>query len=226
MAGSAGVIVGGAAGTAGVGGVAGVSGTAGTAGTVSAGGDAGGGGVTQVGGSAGQGGVGGVGPIGGGAGLAGMAGVAGFAGPGGAAGGGGMAGTAGVAFWTAPYESSSGPADGHHNEGTACMGCHPGAGGGQAFAFAGTVYQPSGNTGAADVEIGVRVGGQLYTTYSAVGGNFWLLGNAIADWSGAEVLIRNATAESIMLGTQGPPSADCNGASCHTGTTDQLREPS
>ncbi len=241
MAGSAGVIVAGSAGTSGFGGVAGVSGTAGSAGSVSAGGVTGTGGVAQVGGSSGQGGAagagsGGVSPVGGGAGIAGTAGVVGMAGSAGVGGSGGdpgvggLAGTAGVAFWSGPYTGEVPTADwtgADHNEGDACESCHnDGLGTEQDLVFGGTVYVENGNTGVSGIQIGVRVGGQLYTAYSTEGGNFWVIGTPIVDWSDAEVRIRNANGELIMgEPTTGVLSGDCNSADCHTGSQGRLEEP-
>ena len=137
-----------------------------------------------------------------------------------------MAGTAGVAFWSGAYTSQvpANPWAGvDHNEGDACLSCHDGAGGNTGLLFAGTVYPNNGNTGVSGVQIGVRVGGQLYTAYSADRGSFWVVGELAADWSQAEIRIRNANGELQMVGDQQTPSGDCN--SCHGGPQPRLEEP-
>ena len=140
---------------------------------------------------------------------------------GGAVATGGAGGIAGAsAFWTSAYNPAGLPTPdtGNHNAGDECGSCHAGVGGGPAFMFAGTVYI-SGSTPAPNVEVGVRVGGQFYSAYSATNGNFWVLGTPIADWTNAEIRIRNENGEAAMSG-EGDNS--CN--SCHQ-TGSRLLEP-
>ena len=82
------------------------------------------------------------------------------------------------------------------------------------FAFGGTVYQSDGSTPAANVEIGVSTGGQVYTVYSATNGNFWFeAATNSVDWNSAVISIRNENGETTMS-TFG--SGTCN--LCHEDT--------
>ncbi|RLB59804.1 MAG: hypothetical protein DRI90_14960 [Deltaproteobacteria bacterium] len=78
--------------------------------------------------------------------------------------------------------------------------------------FAGTIYQADGTTPAPSVEIGVRDGDTLRTTYSATNGNFWFSDDGgTIDWMTAVVQARNANGDVLMYS---PGEAGCN--SCHT----------
>jgi hypothetical protein len=58
-------------------------------------------------------------------------------------------------------------------------------------------------------------GSNLYTTYSASNGNFWLAGASTINWAKAQVRVRNTNGESIMAGAT--PTSSCN--LCHNSTT-------
>ena len=131
---------------------------------------------------------------------------------------GGTAGAAGSGaapadYWGAAFVAGQlpNPADGNHNAGQSCAGCH--SSGDAAWLFGGTVYQADGTTGAASVEIGVRDGANVYTAYSATNGNFWFPSTGgTVDWANADVRMRNGTGEATMTSTA---TGNCN--SCHTG---------
>ncbi len=75
-----------------------------------------------------------------------------------------------------------------------------------------TVYQANGTDTAANAEIGVWLGGALFTCYSGSGGNFFtnFLGNLA--WTKAAIAVRNANGTTYM-----PANADANGNcnACH-----------
>jgi hypothetical protein len=164
--------------------------------------------------------------------MSGGGGVGTTAGAGGQGGVAGAAGSAGAVFWTDPYNATGGPTDfptGYDDPGTACMSCHGGAGGTPGFVFAGTAYAPGSGNAAPDptVEIGVLADGVFYSAYSATNGNFWFPGTVpIADWSTAEIRIRNASGE-LSMGdlTAQLPNADCNSNGCHSTNATRIREP-
>lgn len=130
---------------------------------------------------------------------------------------GGTANSAVSNFWPASYDASGAPspANGRHHAGADCLmsGCHSSTSS-RNFLFGGTVYQSNGTTGAASVQVGVSVGGKVYTAYSASNGNFWVAAGATAvDLSQAGVKMRSALGEVEKHVTA--VGAGCN--SCHTG---------
>jgi len=132
---------------------------------------------------------------------------------------GGASATGGVSFWTTVTYSSSGspnPPDGHHNPGLNCSQCHVSGSstGATVWLFAGTVYKADGTTPAPNVQVGVSDGTNLYTTYSATNGNFWVPGPGTVNWATAQVRVRNANGELTMAGAT--PASTCN--VCHNAT--------
>ncbi len=115
-------------------------------------------------------------------------------------------------FWDADFvpDQLPTPDTGNHNPGADCMTCHNT--GDYLRLFAGTIYQADGTTPAPSVEIGVRDGDTLRTTYSATNGNFWFSDDGgTIDWMTAIVQARNANGDVLMYS---PGEAGCN--SCHT----------
>ncbi len=132
---------------------------------------------------------------------------------------GGASATGGVSFWTTVTYSTSGspnPPDGHHNPGQNCVQCHVSGSATAAtvFLFAGTVYKADGTTPAPNAQVGVSDGTNLYTTYSATNGNFWVPGPGTVNWATAQVRIRNGNGELTMVGAT--PASTCN--VCHNAT--------
>jgi hypothetical protein len=216
--GAAGSATGGAAGSS-VGGTGG-TGTGGTGTGGSAGSATGGSAGSSTGGTAGASTGGAAGAGTGGAAGAGTGGAAG-AGTGGAAG----AGTGGgSAFWPNAYNANGlpNPSSGQHHKGDNCLTCHTqgGQASGKQWLFGGTVYKADKTTAAPHVEVGVKSGSNVYTTYSANNGNFWLAAGPTVNWGAVEIRIRNSNGEKKM--SSQPNSGGCN--SCHTGTT-ALVEP-
>jgi hypothetical protein len=230
--GGAGVTGGG--GAAGGGGTLGQAGAAGQAGATGAGtgeGGAGAAGSTEDGsvagtgggaggssgstGAAGSGGQGENGAGGGGGRQGGDAGVAGATGAGGGSWGssGGQSGTV-ASWWPTAYDANGtpSPSDGHHQDGESCLSCHTGAGEAPAWLFGGTLYNASGTSGQAHVEVGIRDGVQFYSAFSGENGNVWApQGSSSINWDNAEIRLRNAGGETLMP-SKGD-NGDCN--HCH-----------
>jgi hypothetical protein len=75
------------------------------------------------------------------------------------------------------------------------------------------VYNFSGTTGLAHVEIGVRDGSNFYSAVSAKNGNFWVpQGSSSINWGKAQIRLRNAGGETMMTPSY-PDGGDCN--HCH-----------
>jgi len=131
--------------------------------------------------------------------------------------GGGTGGTTSSGGGTPPYweedyvpDQLPDPSTGNHNAGLDCMTCHNA--GTHVRLFAGTIYQSDGTTPAPSVEIGVRDGDTLRTTYSATNGNFWFTDDGgTINWSTALIQARNANGAVAMFT---PGGAGCN--LCHT----------
>jgi hypothetical protein len=124
---------------------------------------------------------------------------------------GGTTATTGTSsFWPAAYQATQG--DSGMNPGKNCLSsCHN-----HGFAFAGTVYDSSGN-GVDSVEVGVKLtSGEFYSVYSGVvTGNFFYEGSGL-NLAGADIRVRDANGEKQMpINSQS--SGACNG--CHDGTT-------
>jgi hypothetical protein len=69
-------------------------------------------------------------------------------------------------------------------------------GGDYPLVFAGTVYQVETEVPVNNAQIGVKDGGTLYSAYSGVSGNFWVLGTStIADWASVQICVRTANGE-------------------------------
>ena len=118
--------------------------------------------------------------------------------------------------WGGAYDDNGtpDPASGNHRSGDDCLSCHEnGSTQRPEFIFAGTVYEADGTTPAANVEVGVFAGGQMYTAYSAANGNFWVEGdnNTITgpEWNASVIRIRNADGERTM------PSNEARGNDCN-----------
>ena len=85
--------------------------------------------------------------------------------------------------------------------------------------FAGTVYRVETEVPVNNAEIGVRDGGTLYSAYSGVSGNFWVLGNStIADWSSVQICVRTSSSSNGQMPkdpslARGPSCNDLGG--CH-----------
>jgi hypothetical protein len=102
-----------------------------------------------------------------------------------------------------------------HYTGTAClMSCHA-----HTMSVGGTVYQSNGTTTAANVQLGIRIDGNLTTTYSGTQGNFFT--SASANWATAQIAVRNAQGTQIMPAN---PSANGNCNSCH-GSANRITVP-
>jgi hypothetical protein len=117
-------------------------------------------------------------------------------------------------FWSGAYDPTAlpNPANGDHNAGQACLYCH-GSMGNRTWAFGGTVYESDGTTPAANVEVGVRDGITFVSAYSATNGNVWLPAGGLAiDWENAEIRLRTANGEKVMVDVG---NGDCN--TCHSG---------
>jgi len=209
----------GAGGTTASGGrVSGGSGAGGTAGS----GGRGSGGATGSGGStasgAGAGGCGTGGRGSGGALTSGGAVGSGGKGTGGATGAGG--GTGSPFDWgTTTYNASGGASVAYqgHFTGQSCLSatCHK-----HNITYGGTIYQSNGSSTAGNVQIGIRAGSNLVTTYSGSQGNFY--GNISgASWATAQIAIRNASGTAVMP-TNASASGECN--SCH-GSSNRLVVP-
>ncbi len=167
-------------------------------------------------GASGSGGTGAGGSSAGGNGTGGVVGGGGSSGAG--TGGGGVAGAAGAGFWPSAYNASAlpNPANGEHNSGKDCLGCHNpnGPANEELWLFGGTVFKADKTTPAPHVQVGVNDGTQTYTAYTGTNGNFWYAGaGATLDWSKVEIKIRNANGELQM--SSAPTGGSCN--SCHTG---------
>lgn len=185
-------------------------------GTKAAGGTAGGGGTKATGGTTGS---AGSRLTGGAPGSGGSKSTGGLPGTGGAS---AAAGSSSTDFdWgTNTYDPAGGQAIGHqgHNTGQGCLAsCHS-----HRFTVGGTVYQSNGTTTAANVEIGVLIGGTLYTGYSGSQGNFYFSGvPSSANWASAQIAIRTATGTAVHPTTSGL-SGNCN--SCH-GSSNRIVVP-
>ena len=122
-----------------------------------------------------------------------------------------MRGADTLSFWDGDYDpnGSPTPADGWHAPGTDCGSCH--TAGEWIFSASGTVVAKGGKVGLPHVQVGIRDGAKLRTTYSATNGNFWLTDNGTStDFANAEVRIRNAQGEKTM---RADASGSCN--KCH-----------
>jgi hypothetical protein len=162
------------------------------------------------GGSPGKGGAGG-----GGSSQGGEAGAADATGAGGGqgGGGGGQGGTV-ASWWPAAYDAkeSPSPSDGHHRDGESCLSCHTEAGEAPAWLFGATVYNASGTSGLAHVQVGIRDGVQFYSAYSGENGNVWIpQGSSTINWDNAEIRVRNGF-EEMLMSSRGD-NGDCN--HCH-----------
>lgn len=104
-----------------------------------------------------------------------------------------------------------------HYTGQQCVNpaCHK-----HKISFGGTTYQSNGATAIGNVQIGIRMGGTLVTTYSGSKGNFYanLSGTG---WSSAQIAIRTATGTAVMP-TNASASGDCN--TCH-GSSNRIVTP-
>jgi hypothetical protein len=86
--------------------------------------------------------------------------------------------------------------------------------------YGGTIYQSNGSSTAGNIQIGIRMGNNLVTTYSGSQGNFY--GNISgASWATAQIAIRNASGTAVMP-TNASASGDCN--SCH-GSSNRIVVP-
>jgi hypothetical protein len=146
------------------------------------------------------------------------AGKGGFAG----SGTGGASGSTGSIFTKAYSSSCTGDLllDVNHFGDRDClsMGCHSG------WAFAGTVWQSNGSTGARNVEIGVKSGSNFYSICTGQSGGLFALRSGRITWGGAKVAIRNAKGEKSSMHSGGNLSGSCNaGGTCHG--SDKLIEP-
>ena len=76
--------------------------------------------------------------------------------------------------------------------------------------FGGTVYQVETEVPVNNAQIGVKDGATLYSTYSGVSGNFWVLGApTIANWASAQICVRTSNGEMPM------DASLARGASCN-----------
>ncbi len=74
------------------------------------------------------------------------------------------------------------------------------------------MYNFSGTTGLAHVEVGVRDGSNFYSAISGQNGNFWVpLGSSSINWTKAQIRLRNAGGETMMPSDS--DNGDCN--HCH-----------
>jgi hypothetical protein len=127
----------------------------------------------------------------------------------GAAGNSGAGGTSGTAasFWPSAYQATVGSSG--MNAGRDCMSsCHN-----HGFAFAGTVYDPSGKA-LSSVQVGVKLtSGQFYSVFSGSDGNFYYQGSTL-NLAGADIRVRDVNGERQMPTPS--TSGGCN--SCHDGS--------
>jgi hypothetical protein len=74
------------------------------------------------------------------------------------------------------------------------------------------VYNASGTSGLAHVEVGIRDGAQFYSAYSGENGNVWIpQGSSSVNWDNAQIRVRNGFGE-ILMSSKGD-NGDCN--HCH-----------
>jgi hypothetical protein len=149
------------------------------------------------------------------AGTGGRLGTGGSPGTGGRPGTGGAPGTGGStdsAFdWgSTAYNASGGSGvkyQGHYT-GQLCINpaCHR-----HNIGYGGTVYLANGTSTAGNIQIGIRSGNSLTTTYSGTQGNFYGSISGVT-WSTAQIAIRNASGTAVMP-TNASASGECN--SCH-----------
>jgi hypothetical protein len=121
-------------------------------------------------------------------------------------------GTGATFDWgSSTYSASGGSSVSYqgHYTGQSCVAtaCHN-----HNITFGGTLYQPSGSSTAGNVQIGIRIGGTLTTTYSGTQGNFYgkLSGT---DWANATIAVRNATG-TLVMPVNASASGNCN--NCHS----------
>jgi len=135
--------------------------------------------------------------------------------------GGASATTGGAApfdWGTDTYDPSNASSVDHqnHNAGAPCFAnCHT-----HDFTLGGTVYQAN-DAAASGVELGIIVGGTLYTTYSGTRGNFFLTVPGTVDWATAPIGMRSSNG-SVLHPTMGGLSGNCN--SCH-GSSNRIVTP-
>ena len=104
-----------------------------------------------------------------------------------------------------------------HFNGEPCFdACHE-----HRITIGGTVYQANGTDTASGAELGVWIGGTLFTSYAGSNGNFFTNFLGTVDWTKAAIAVRNAN------GTRKMPvnpnaSGDCN--HCH-GSTRRIVTP-
>jgi hypothetical protein len=117
---------------------------------------------------------------------------------------------AGVAWGPTDYDATGGLSVSYqdHFNGEPCFAsCHA-----HGITLGGTVYQVNGTDTASNAQIGVWLGGTLFTSYSGSGGNFFtnFLGNL--DWTKAAIAVRNANGTTYMPANQNA-NGNCN--ACH-----------
>jgi hypothetical protein len=123
-------------------------------------------------------------------------------------------------WWPAPFVPGGLPdpsnGRGNHAGSAGCLSCHKagGAASSALWSMGGIVFaSPTGTTGVASAEIGIKDGAQFYRAYSASNGYFWLPTSAGAiNWATAEIRIRSAKGESPMVSKAN--SGDCQ--ACHS----------
>ena len=98
-----------------------------------------------------------------------------------------------------------------HFNGQPCFdACHD-----HRIAIGGTVYQTNGTDTASNAEVGVWIGGALFTSYAGSNGNFFTNFFGTVDWSQAAIAVRNANGTRTMPANPNA-SGDCN--HCHDST--------
>ncbi len=95
-----------------------------------------------------------------------------------------------------------------HFNGDPCFdACHD-----HRITIGGTVYQANGTDASSNAEVGVWIGGALFTSYTGINGNFFTNFLGAADWAKATIAVRNANGTKRMPANPNA-SGDCN--HCH-----------
>ena len=98
-----------------------------------------------------------------------------------------------------------------HFNGDPCFAtCHD-----HGITIGGTVYQANGTDAASNAEIGVWLGGALFTCYAGSNGNFFTNFLGTVDWTNAAIAVRDANGTRKMPAN---PNASGNCNSCHDST--------
>ena len=120
---------------------------------------------------------------------------------------------AGFDWGPASYDPTGGSSvtyQDHFNGDPCFQACHD-----HSITIGGTAYLANGTDTASNVEIGVWIGGTLFTSYAGSNGNFFTNFFGTVDWTKAAIAVRNANGTKKMPANPNA-SGDCN--HCHDGT--------